>query len=181
VGKGTGLGLSMTYGVVKAHGGTLDITSAPGQGTVVRLRLPRIPAPATRTEPSAPAAFPQSMKVLLVDDEEEVRDLLAGMLRNAGVRQVQAVASGEEALARLRSGAVPDLVILDHSMPGLDGAQTLALIRDAWPDLPVLIASGQPGFQDWACFKQPNVAVISKPFSLEEILARLDMTVRSAH
>jgi PAS domain S-box-containing protein len=173
VGKGTGLGLSMSHGVIKAHGGTMDITSAPGSGTQVRLRLPRIPDPAP--DAPAPASDPSInlMKVLLVDDDEDVRILMTRMLTRAGVGQARAVAGGQEALDFLASGERPDLVILDQNMPGLDGVQTLELIRGLDPDLPVLISSGQPGIQEWPSFKQPKVAVISKPFTMEEILAKL--------
>jgi PAS domain S-box-containing protein len=173
VGKGTGLGLSMSHGVVKAHGGTLELSSAPGQGTQVTLRLPRIPAPTGTEPPPAPGTSTRLSKVLLVDDDEDVRILMTRMLRKAGVAQAQAVAGGQEALEALGAGPLPDLVVLDQNMPGLDGVQTLALIRGLYPDLPVLISSGQPGIQEWPCFKQPNVAVISKPFTLEEVLAKL--------
>jgi PAS domain S-box-containing protein len=173
VGKGTGLGLSMAHGMTQAHGGTLEITSTPGQGTQARIRLPRLPVP----EPSAPAPSqpPSRMpfRVLLVDDEAEIRFVLARMLRNAGIEQVHAVAGGQEALDTLRAGAVPDLVILDQHMPGLDGVHTLAQLRLSHPHLPVLVASGQPGIQEWDAFKQANVAVISKPFSLKEIEVKL--------
>jgi len=173
VGKGTGLGLSMSHGVVKAHGGTLELASAPGRGTQVKLRLPRIPAPSATEPPPAPGSSPRLSRVLLVDDDEDVRILMTRMLRKAGVAQARAVAGGQEALEALGAEPLPDLVVLDQNMPGLDGVQTLALIRGLYPDLPVLISSGQPGIQEWPCFKQPNVAVISKPFTLGEVLDKL--------
>jgi CheY-like chemotaxis protein len=173
VGKGTGLGLSMTYGVIKAHGGTMGITSEPGKGTTARLLFPRIPDPAQELPVAHPVLDLNALKVLLVDDEEEVRLLVPRMLEQAGVHQVEIVSGGQEAIESLQSGQIPDLIILDQNMPGMDGVRTLALIRDYYPDLPILISSGQPGIQDWQCFKQPRVAVISKPFSLEEILAKL--------
>jgi CheY-like chemotaxis protein len=139
----------------------------------VTLRLPRIPAPTGTEPPPAPGTSTRLSKVLLVDDDEDVRVLMTRMLRKAGVAQAQAVAGGQEALEALGAGLLPDLVVLDQNMPGLDGVQTLALIRGLYPDLPVLISSGQPGIQEWPCFKQPNVAVISKPFTLEEVLAKL--------
>jgi CheY-like chemotaxis protein len=173
VGQGAGLGLSMAHGVVRAHDGTLELASTPGQGTQVRIRLPRLAVP----EPPAPAPGPLRSglpaKVLLVDDEEDLRFLLARMLRKAGVEQVQAVAGGRAALDLLRSGAAPDLVILDQNMPDLDGIQTLALMRRSHPDLPVLIASGQPDIQEWDAFRQAHVAIIAKPFSVDEIQEKL--------
>jgi PAS domain S-box-containing protein len=175
VGKGTGLGLSTTYGAIKAHGGTMDISSQPGLGTTVRLRFPRIPAPVQRqtVTPPSPAPSLESMKVLLVDDEESVRCLMALMLKEVGVHQVKTFSEGRKAIESLRKGELPDLVILDQNMPGMDGLQAMAEIRQLHPDLPILIASGQPDIEQWDCFRQSKVGVITKPFSLEEIQAKL--------
>ena len=173
VDKGTGLGLSITHGVLKAHGGTLELSSQPGKGTQVRLGLPRLPVPVPVAAIQAPPRRLGALKILLVDDDEEVRFLMTRMLRRAGVSEVSTAAGGREAIARLDSGALPDLVILDQNMPGLDGLQTLAQLRERHPDLPVLISSGQPDIQDWEGLKRKNVGVISKPFTLEEILEKL--------
>jgi PAS domain S-box-containing protein len=172
VGKGTGLGLSMTHGVVKAHGGTLEITSALQEGTTVRLKFPQIPAPPGTQAAEASARPRNPLRILLVDDDEDVCFLVARMLRSAGL-QVKTVPGGEEALESLRSGALPDLVILDQNMPRMDGIQTMRKIRELHLTMPILISSGQPDIQEWACFKQPKVAVIPKPFELDEILAQL--------
>ena len=174
VGKGTGLGLSMSHGVVKAHGRHAGYFERPGKGHAG----PYPPAPDSGPELSAPAAEPpppgRPLKVLLVDDEEQVRFLMDRMLRKAGFEVVQAVGGGQEALDLLHSGAVPDLVILDQNMPGLDGVQTLAQMRLSHPNLPVLIASGQPGHPGMGQLPgQPNVTIISKPFSLKEIQDKL--------
>jgi len=171
VGKGTGLGLSMTHGVIKAHGGTLEIRSQPGRGTTVKLRIPRIPAP---TSQEFPAQLPNSelRRVLLVDDDPDIRFLVTRMLRSGGL-MVEAVAGGEEALQSLGSGVIPDLIILDQNMPGMDGVQTLGKIRELHPEVPILISSGQPDIDEWPCFQQPNVAIISKPFDMAEIQTKL--------
>jgi CheY-like chemotaxis protein len=86
---------------------------------------------------------------------------------------VQTFPGGEEALEALRSGDRPGLAILDQNMPRMTGSQTLALIRGLVPDLPVLISSGQPDIEEWPAFRQPKVAVISKPFTMDEIQAKL--------
>jgi PAS domain S-box-containing protein len=103
VGKGSGLGLSMTHGVVKAHGGTLAITSDLGQGTQVKLLLPRIAAPAGEADPDAPPPGSRPMQVLVVDDEEEVRSLMARMLGKAGATQ----GSGAQADSALWASPLP--------------------------------------------------------------------------
>ena len=171
VGHGPGLGLSMAYGVVKAHGGSLDIASQPGLGTTITLQFPRIPAPVL--EPRGPAGPPAPLSVFLVDDDEDVRFLMARMLRKAGAAEVRSFAGGQAVLAALAAEALPDLVILDQNMPGLDGAQTLERIRGLHPALPVLISSGQPSVEDWDCFRRPGVAVIPKPFTMGEIQEKL--------
>ena len=173
VDKGTGLGLSMVYGVVKAHGGGIEISSQPGQGTTVKIRLPRIPAPVPAGPVLAPGPAPAILTVFLVDDDEDVRFLMTRMLRKAGARQVSTFAGGEEVLEALRTGARPGLVILDQNMPGMNGTQTLERIRDLDPGLPVLISSGQPDLEALDCFNRPGVGIISKPFTLDEIEARL--------
>ena len=171
-GKGTGLGLSTTYGVVKAHGGTLDISSTPGQGTTVKLRFPRISLPAAASVHAKPTPSLGPLKVLLVDDDEDVRILMARMFEKAG-HQVKGVANGKGALESLAAGPLPDLVILDQNMPGLTGVQLLERVRATHPDLPIIISSGQLDLDKWPCFKQPNVGIISKPFDMAELQAKL--------
>ena len=173
VGKGTGLGLSMTRGVIKAHGGTLEISSRLGQGTLVRLRIPRISVPTLEAAPLTPVQSLGLMNVLLVDDDVDVRFLVTRMLKAVGLR-VQAASGGEEALKMLGDGAKPDLIILDQNMPGMNGTQTMERIRVMNQEVPILISSGQPDIEQWPCFQQPRVAVIAKPFDMPEILAKLE-------
>ena len=120
----------------------------------------------------ASAGAPEIRRILLVDDDEDVLILTSRMLRATGL-ELATAASGEEALQKLGAGGLPDLVILDQAMPGMDGIQTLAKIREKHPGLPVLISSGWPDIHGWACFKQPHVGVISKPFTVEEVMDKL--------
>ena len=157
------------------------IVSRVGHGTAVHLSFPRIPAPAPSVAVPRPAPALGGMKVFLVDDDEDVRFLMTRMLTKAGVREVQVFAGGREVLARLPKEPLPDLVILDQNMPGLNGTQTLVRIRERYPALPILISSGQPDIEAWADFHQPRVSVISKPFTMEEIQAKLAQFARSPH
>ena len=180
VGKGTGLGLSMTYGVITAHGGSIDLASQPGQGTTVTLRFPRIQPPAPNEPVKAAAPALGGLNVFLVDDDEDVRFLMTRMLKKAGVRQVKTFSGGEAAVRSLGSGERPDLVILDQNMPGMNGIQTMAKVRAMLPEMPILISSGQPDIEDWDEFKGPLVSVLSKPFTMEEIQAKLGRFARPA-
>jgi CheY-like chemotaxis protein len=177
VGAGTGLGLSSTLGLVQAHVGTLDISSVPEQGTTVRIRLPRLAVAEPADGAAAPAPSAQLAgnlaHVLLVDDDQEVRDVMGRMLIRGGVARVDTAGGGEEALAMLATGAIPDLVILDQNMPGMNGLQTLERIRANWPQLRVLVASGQPDIEQWPEFTGQATATIGKPFTNQEILAKV--------
>ena len=113
------------------------------------------------------------MSVFLVDDDEDVRFLMTRMLQKAGVRQVKTFPGGRDVLEALSAEGCPDLIILDHNMPSMNGTQTLERIRRLHPDMPILISSGQPDIEDWDCLRQPRVGVISKPFTMEEIQAKL--------
>ena len=176
MGKGTGLGLAMVFGTVKTHKGTLDLRSAPGEGTEAVLTFPACrPSPAPELPPggSNGPGSGQPLRILLVDDDELILLSVAPMLTVLG-HQVQTAASGQEALARLEAGLEVDLVILDMNMPGLDGAQTLARLKALRPEQRVLMASGYSD-QDIAPLMAAHarVASIQKPFDLGEIAKKL--------
>jgi PAS domain S-box-containing protein len=170
VGKGTGLGLSMTHGVVRAHGGELLLRSTPGEGTVATILLPVVPKPVA-PEPAVPASV-APLRILVVDDDPDLRFLMARMLRIAG-HFVETAGSGHEALESIARGDVPDLVVMDQNMPGMDGVRTLAEIRKIRPDLFVLISSGQLDLHEWDVFRQPRTGVLPKPFDLAELAAKI--------
>jgi PAS domain S-box-containing protein len=170
-GRGTGLGLAMVYGTVKAHGGALDIQSEVGKGTRIVLRFPSLASGTLPVGPQAMAdpVLARPLRILLVDDDELIRDILPPMLEQLG-HQVVTTSGGIEAIRRLDEGLEVDLVILDHHMPGLSGADTLPRILQRRPGLQILIATG---FLDTelkvllAGF--PAVLTLQKPFSLEEL------------
>ena len=170
-GKGTGLGLSMVYSTVQAHGGTLDIQSEPGRGTVVTTRFPAcspggpVPAP---PDPSAQRA-PRALRVLVVDDDELVRSSMEAVLEEMGHLPTLA-ASGEEGLRLIQDEPAFDLVVMDMNMPGLGGGGTLPRLRALRPSLPVLLATGrvEPSTLDLMA-RHPPVAILPKPFSLRDL------------
>jgi PAS domain S-box-containing protein len=146
-GQGTGLGLSMAHGLALQSGGALQIESAPGRGTVVTLWLPvSAEAPIAVPGPGAEEAeVPRGEgRVLLVDDEPLVLESTAAMLSDLGY-EVQTADSAEAALASLSRGAVPVVVVTDHAMPGMTGAELAARLARDRPGLPVILATGHAG------------------------------------
>ncbi|MDR3682824.1 MAG: response regulator, partial [Geothrix sp.] len=175
-GKGTGLGLAMVYGTMKAHEGTFELHSQSGQGTEAILRFPpgRVERPVPRQE-AVPAAMdaPVGLRVLLVDDDELIREAVGPMLEVLG-HTVTTAPGGPQALAFLREGREVDLVILDMNMPGMSGAEALPRILDLRPELPVLMATGFSDHEIAPLLKdRPTVSSIRKPFSLKEIQAKI--------
>ncbi|CAH2599157.1 Histidine kinase [Rhodovastum atsumiense] len=144
--RGTGLGLSMARGFAEQSGGTLAIESTPGRGTTVTLWLPTADGRIMTAEPRPDfgSASPRARRVLVVDDEDVVRETLAVGLEDAGF-VVLTAQGGVEALALLEAGEEVDTLISDLSMPGLSG---IALIREAQarhPGLPAVLLTGYMG------------------------------------
>lgn len=176
-GKGTGMGLASVYGTVKRHGGFIELTSVPGSGTAVLLHLPlaeplsKVDAPPPRVElPRAQATH----TVLIVDDEDTVRELLRQMLEALGYRVV-ACAGGRAGIAELADVEQRiDLVLLDVMMPGLGGRETLKRMRAVNRRVPVLITSGYALQGDaQRMLDEGALAFLPKPFSLDELAERV--------
>lgn len=182
-GKGTGLGLAQVYGFAQQCGGEVEIDSAPGVGTLVRLRLPAIatptqaaPAPAESAAP--PPARPDGgagIRVLVVDDDEAVRQVLVDGLRLEGFEVFEA-ADGPSGLARLEEAA-PDALVLDFAMPGMNGAEVAMRARALRPGLPIAFCSGYSdtsaleGVEDAPVLRKPvAVAVLGR--AVTELVAR---------
>jgi PAS domain S-box-containing protein len=174
-GKGTGLGLALVYGVMKAHGGRVDLRSDPGQGTEITLVFPGYQAevPAGGDIPPESEGRGRRLRILLVDDDDLVRGTVPVMLEALG-HEVLVASGGPEALGRLEAGFRPDLVLLDLSMPGMDGEETLKRLRVLRPDLPVLLATGYQDERGDRILEQgAHVGLIMKPFTLLDLKLKL--------
>jgi signal transduction histidine kinase len=177
VGKGTGLGLSTVHGLAAQSGGAMRLVSRVGEGTTVQLWLPVAPGRDSGAAPSGEEAPPELRKcrVLLVDDEPLILASSAVMLEDNGHVVVEA-ASGAQALETLQKQAF-DIVITDQLMPGMTGIELARRIRQDWPTLPIILASG---YADTPASEELRIARLSKPYHPAELLEKMASALISA-
>jgi PAS domain S-box-containing protein len=141
-GEGSGLGLSTVYGIVKQSGGYVWLESAPGAGATFTVELPRVDEPVDRPPARASGAHDGSGTVLVVEDQDSLRDLICEMLAESGY-EVLSAADGPAALEASAGRAGPiDLLVTDVIMPGMNGRELLDRVRDARPAIRILFISG---------------------------------------
>ncbi|MFN8223870.1 MAG: PAS domain S-box protein [Gaiellales bacterium] len=182
-GKGTGLGLATVYGIVTQLDGAVEVETEPGKGTTFTLAFPATTEQATaKTEepegPITPSTNERAEEqVLLVEDQESVRRMLARLVTGLGYR-VDTAADGEEALRALAGGARYRLLITDVLMPGMGGPELVARARASHPELPVLFISGftTDELLDPAGLP-PRTAFLPKPFSRAALAAEINAIV----
>ncbi|HEV7436691.1 MAG TPA: PAS domain S-box protein [Pseudorhizobium sp.] len=171
VGKGTGLGLSMVQGLAEQSGGRLLIESIKGQGTTVSLVLPVADttfAEVSHAETAPPVSesrVPAPITVLAVDDDSLVLMNTTLMLEDLGHTVIEAF-NGQDALETLHGGAEVDLVITDHSMPRMTGAELAERVNAEWPHLPIILATG---YAELPSGNEGHWPKLSKPFSQSEL------------
>ena len=180
--RGSGLGLSMVYGMMQRHGGLIEIDSAPNRGTTLRLILP------VRTLPEAPAmrvpatrANGRPLRILCVDDEPKLRDLLADCLGTYGHR-VTVAGGGQQGLAMFRATMEGpehyEVVITDLGMPDFDGHQVARGVKALRPLTPVIMMTGWGNLMNDETKKTPSIdAVLGKPPKLEDLVTTLQLLV----
>jgi CheY-like chemotaxis protein len=177
---GRGLGLPATLGIVRGHQGCLQLDSAPGHGTTVRVFLPALSeAQAVRPAASEPGVAASAGTVLVVDDEASVRTLAERMIQRCGYRTLGAP-DGIEALRLVRErGREIDCVLLDLTMPKMDGEETLRELRAISPDLPVILCSGYHGLETSERFAGFRLAgFLQKPYQLADVKSKLQAALR---
>lgn len=176
--RGTGLGLSMVFGIVQRHSGSIDIRSTPGQGTTFVITLPLQGAVEQRAPEIKQWTITQRpLRVLVVDDEAPVRDTLAAVLVTEG-HDVEVAGDGAEGLKRFIAGRF-DLVLTDKAMPGMNGEQMAAAIKQVAPKMPIILLTGFGLFHDKEEF--PDVDVLaSKPIRIPALRDAIATAMKAA-
>ena len=170
VGKGTGIGLSMVYGTLRSHSGAIELESRIGVGTTFTIYLPLRTQDVEEPAASIPSVLTGSGRILLVDDDETVRDVATRMLEELGY-EVECAVNGIEAVDRI--AADPDrydLAILDGNMPRMHGRDAAARIRELAPDLRMVLSTGylEPGDSERLA-EYGFSGAIAKPYSMSEL------------
>jgi PAS domain S-box-containing protein len=180
-GEGTGLGLSLSRSIILEHGGEINVESEPGHGAQFIIEIPITEALPPKVDASSPVAKvrPTSTKkgrILVVDDEPGVRDLIEKTLTRTG-HSVDTIADAREAAAKLTVGATYDVIFTDVRMPGMSGIELYAYILEKVPAMAnriVFITGDTMGADIKAFLTQNNLIYLSKPFDIEALKEKVD-------
>lgn len=177
--RGMGLGLSVAYGVVTRHGGKIEVETQLNKGSTFYVKIPISTAAAEAKEPVPTPSQPRAARVLLVDDDREVGEVLQEMLSRGGFA-VTLATSGREALALFKQDKY-DLVITDLGMPDISGRDVALEINTRGPRVPVILITG------WGVQLDPKEMakvgiqhILAKPFGREELLSRVAQVLKAA-
>ncbi|MEA3057529.1 MAG: hypothetical protein QOF34_344, partial [Sphingomonadales bacterium] len=173
VGKGTGLGLSQIHGFAAQAGGRAEIASEEGEGTTISIFLPVTDeASPAETLPTVSAAVPAGLRVLLVEDNDQVREFAEELLRDLGC-QVMSARGAAEALDVLQAEEI-DLLLTDVVMPGTSGVELARKVRETRPQMPILLATG---YSDEVLDGDPEFPVVAKPYGARTLVEAIAAAV----
>lgn len=167
---GSGLGLYVTYGIIKAHNGYIDVTSTKGDGTTFDVYLPAYePQKSDRT-------LIANKIIMLADDEEMLSELLSELLELNGYNVIR-VNSGEEVLKVLTEEIKVDLLIIDYNMPVMNGIECIAELRKLNFKMPVILSSGSLNIDDLLLETYDIKSKLSKPYDFETMLSTIQKLI----
>jgi CheY-like chemotaxis protein len=177
---GTGLGLSVSYSIMERHEGSISVVSQPGNGTTFTIDLPAAMPESSSADVSMPVEEAECLRVLVVDDEEPVRETLAEMLVAVN-HEVELAGSGQEAVEKLRRRSF-DFVFTDLAMPEMDGWETARAIRKEWPNMQIVLVTGYgPTIVPPTGEERLVDAIIGKPFDISQVTSTLNSLARQLH
>ncbi|MGE5352713.1 MAG: ATP-binding protein [Acidobacteriota bacterium] len=169
---GSGLGLYVTYGIVKAHNGYIDVKSKPGKGTEFNVYIPAF-------DPDADSPAQTEKIILLADDEIMLRDILAELLESYGY-QVIGVHNGKEVLKVLTEEIKVDLLIIDYKMPEMDGLTCIKKIQELGIEVPIILSTGSTSSKADKDFEKLKISsVLAKPYEFDRMLAEVKKTIKN--
>ncbi len=179
--QGRGLGLAAVAGIVRAQKGAIRLATASGVGSTFRVLFPALQPipPAPKPDEPAQEDLRGQGTVLVVDDEQVVREMAKAGLEHQGY-EVLVAESGPAAIEMVRSqGPRIRLVVLDHSMPGMTGEETLRRLREIQPDLDVIVSSGYSETETLRQFQGVRLAAfIQKPYTSHELSRAVKLALR---
>ncbi len=166
--SGTGLGLAMTYGIVTQADGKIAVETTPKKGTTFTIYLPLVERIEFEDLLPFPAPKMSKAQILIIEDEEMIRDSMAEYLEGQGY-EVHTCEDGQEALAILKRGYHPDVVVIDLNMPGLPGVEIAKIIKESYAEVAILIATGKVDANEYERLRKMGVdMILIKPFSLHQ-------------
>jgi CheY-like chemotaxis protein len=175
LGRGTGLGLASVYGIIKNHGGNIEVYSEKGEGTTFTIHLPATETGFMEETMEQPEEIQMGTEtILMVDDEAMVLDVGKLLLENLGYKVLIARSGREAVEIYVKNNDEIDMVILDLIMPGMGGSETFDAFKEVNSDIKVLLSSGYSiDSQASEILKRGCSGFIQKPFNMTELSQKL--------
>jgi CheY-like chemotaxis protein len=164
--RGTGMGLAMVHGIIRRHEGSIDVESAPGQGTTFILRFPIVRGQMERVDSTfKPSGLDKKLRILFAEDDTLIQEVVRDFMLGEG-HSIEVASDGKEGLEKFGDGEF-DLVLTDRAMPGMNGDQLAQLIKRVRPQQPIILMSGYGELMNAAGESPEGVdKVVGKPINL---------------